>query len=123
MADGLSSTVANAALNNMVGTDAAFVQLHTGAPGSAGTSNVSSVTTREAQTWGSASAGSVAATGTPTWSSWAGTSPEVVTDISHWSAASSGTFGHSVQLTASITMHTGDTLEITSDTISLPTAS
>lgn len=123
MADGLSTTVANAALNNIIGTNAAFVQLHTGAPGSAGTSNVSSVTTRPAQTWGSASAGSVAASGTPTWSNWAGTSPETLTDISHWSAASLGTFGHSVQLTASITMHTGDTFILATDTVSIPTAS
>ena len=123
MADGLSTTVANAALNNIVGTDAAYVQLHTGAPGSAGTSNVSSVTTREAQTWGSASAGVVSATGTPTWTSWAGTNGEVVTDISHWSAPSSGTFGHSVALSSSVTMNTGNTLELTSDSITIPTAS
>jgi hypothetical protein len=129
MADGLSTTVADIALNAMVGTgtnqsnDANYVQLHTGDPGSAGTANVSSVTTREAQTWGSASGGTVSATGTPTWSSWAGTNGEVDTDISHWSAATSGTFGHSVTLSSSVTMNTGDTLEITSDSITVPTAS
>jgi hypothetical protein len=123
MADGLSAAVANAAATNIVGTDAAYVQLHTGAPGANGTANVSSVTTREAQTWGSASAGAVAATGTPTWASWGGVNGEVVTDISHWSASTSGTFGHSVQLTAPVTVHTGDTIELTSDTVTLPVAS
>lgn len=129
MADGLSTATADIALNAMVGTStnqsnaANYAQLHTGDPGTAGTSNVSSVTTREAQTWGSASAGTVSATGTPTWASWAGTNGEVDTDISHWSISSSGTFGHSVQLSSSVTMNTGNTLELTSDSITVPTAS
>ena len=124
MADGLSTTVANAALDNIVGTDANNVQLHTGAPGSAGTSNVSSVTTRPAVTWASASGGSVSANGTnPAWTSWAGTNGEVVTDISFWSASSAGTFGFSIQLSSSVTMDTGDSLTLTSITISIPTAS
>ena len=123
MADGLSTTVANAALNNIVGTNAAYVQLHTGDPGSAGTSNVSSVTTRESVTWGSASAGSVSASNEPEWTGWAGTNGEVETDISLWSALSSGTFGLSMQLASSVTMDTGDSLTLTSISISIPTAS
>ena len=123
MADGLSATVANAALGNITGTNAAYVQAHTGAPGSAGTSNVSSTTTRQAVTWGSASAGSIAASNQPVWSSWAGTNGEVDTDISLWSAASSGTFGLSMQLNSSVTMNTGDSLTLTSITITIPTAS
>src|SRR5215469_8396932 len=101
MADGLSAAVANAALSNITGTDANDVQLHTGAPGSAGTANVSSTTTREAVTWGSPSAGSIAASNQPAWPSWAGTNGEVVTDISFWSASTSGTFGLSMQLASS----------------------
>jgi hypothetical protein len=124
MADGLSTTVANAALNNIVGTNAGFVQLHTGSPGANGTANVSSVTTRPAATWASASAGSVATTGTaPAWANWAGTNGEVVTDISFWSAASSGTFGFSMALASSVTMNTGDSLTLTSVTLTIPTAS
>jgi hypothetical protein len=124
MADGLSTAVANAALNTIVGTDAAYVQLHTGAPGSAGTSNVSSVTTRQAVTWASASGGSVSANGTnPEWTNWAGTNGEADTDISFWSAASSGTFGFSMQLNSSVTMDTGDSLTLTSLQVSLPVAS
>jgi hypothetical protein len=124
MADGLSTAVADAALTTITGTDAAWVQIHTGAPGSAGTSNVSSVTTRPAVTWASPSAGSVSSNGTaPAWTNWAGTNGEVVTDISLWSASSSGTFGFSMALSSSVTMDTGDSLTLTSITVSIPTAS
>lgn len=124
MADGPSVTNADLALTAIVGTNAGFVQLHTGPPGSAGTSNVSSVTTRPATTgWGAAAAGSVAMSGTPTWSSWAGTNGEVVTDISFWSANSAGTFGLSMTLTAPVTMNTGDTLTLLTGTVTIPTAS
>jgi hypothetical protein len=123
MADGLSTAVADAALTTITGTDAAYVQLHTGAPGANGTSNVSSVTTREAVTWGSASAGSVAASNQPEWTSWAGTNAEVDTDISFWSLSSSGTFGFSMQLSSSVTMDTGDSLTLTAISVTLPTAS
>jgi len=123
MADGLSTAVANAALNTIVGTDANNVQLHTGAPGSAGTANVSSVTTRPSVTWNSASGGSVSASNQPAWTNWAGTNGEVDTDISFWSASTSGTFGLSMQLNSSVTMDTGDSLTLTSITISIPTAS
>ena len=123
MADGLSTAVANAALGTITGTDAAFVQLHTGAPGSAGTSNVSNNTTREAVTWGSASGGVIAASNEPAWTSWAATNGEVDTDISFWSLSSSGTFGLSMQLNSSVTMDTGDSLTLTSISITIPTAS
>ena len=123
MADGLSATVANAALNNIVGTNANDVQLHTGAPGASGTANVSSTTTRQAVTWGSASGGSVSASNQPAWNSWAGTNGEVDTDVSFWSAASSGTFGFSGQLSPSVTMNTGDSLTLTAITVSIPLAS
>lgn len=122
MADGLSATNANTALTNWT-TSAVFIQLHTGDPGSAGTSNVSSTTTREAVTWGTASAGSITASNTPAWPSWAGTNNEVVTDISFWSASTSGTFEFSITLSSSATMATTDTLSITPITITLPTAS
>lgn len=123
MADALSATVANAALGTITSPDMAWIQLHTGDPGTAGTSNVSSTTTREAVTWGSASAGSIAASNSPAWPAWAGTNGEVVTDISFWSASTSGTFGGSVQLNSSVTMNTSDTLTLTSVTVTIPTAS
>lgn len=123
MADGLSTTVADAMLTEGTGTDMAYAQLHTGDPGSAGTSNVSSVTTREATGGFSVSDAVATADDEPEWTDWAGDSPETDTDISLWSASASGTFGCSMQLSSSVTMETGDDLTLTSITITLPTAS
>ena len=122
-APGLSTTNADLALTAAVGTNAGFVQLHTGDPGSAGTTAVSSTTTRQSVTWASASGASVAASNSPAWTSWAGTNGEVDTDLSFWSLSSSGTFGLSMALTSSVTMDTGDSLTLTSITVSMPTAS
>jgi hypothetical protein len=109
---GLSTTLANSALSTIIGS-AAFVKLHTGDPGSAGTSNASAETTRKAVTWGSPSAASVAATSTlPSWTSWA-VGSETITHISYWSLVSGGTFQGSQALTASKAVTNGDTLNLT----------
>jgi len=97
--------------------------MHTGAPGASGTANVSSVTTREAVPWGSASGGSVAPSTEPQLTNWAGTAPETVTGLSFWSASTSGTFGFSMPLDSSVTMHVDDSLTLTSIEISIPLAS
>ena len=123
MGAGLSATTANEALNAAVETYAAYVQLHTGDPGANGTNNVSSVTTREAATWASASGGSVVTSDTQTWSDWGGDNGEIITYISLWDMSSGGTFGGSLQLAASETMDTGDSLELLSITIIIPLAS
>lgn len=121
MASGLAATTLANKWLDMLGGSAfsapgtTFVQLHTGEPGAAGTSNVSSVTTRPAITWSAASAGSKAIAATfPAWSNWAGTNGEVVTNISVWDAASSGNFLFSVLLTLSKTINTGDTATLSS---------
>ncbi len=122
MASGLAATTfANKILDIMgsPGTTfsgvSTFVQLHTGEPGAAGTSNVSSVTTRPSITWSAASAGSKAITATlPAWPNWAGTNGEVVTNISVWDASSAGNFLFSVLLTLSKTINTGDTATLSS---------
>jgi hypothetical protein len=125
MADGLSAVnLANAWLNvlrttTFTGVSTLYVQLHTGAPGASGTSNVSSVTTRMLVTFNAASAGAMSESNTPSWATWAGTNGEVVTDISVWSASTSGTFYFSVQLSSSATMVTGATLNITAFTFTL----
>ena len=122
---GLSAVnLANAWLNVISGTTftgaaGSFAELHTADPGAAGTTAVSSVTTRPSITWSAASAGSKAMSGTVSWTSWAGTSPETVTDIAEWSASSAGTFYFSVQLTASKTVQTGDTLTLNTLSVSL----
>ena len=126
MAVGLSSVnYANKVLDHMHRAVAStapagnFVKLHTADPGSAGATAASSVTTRPSVTFNAASAGAVAASNTPTWSSWAGTSPETVTHISVWDASSAGTFLYSVALTASKTVQTGDSLTLSSLSVSL----
>lgn len=127
MARGLSTANwANKVLDHMLRAQAStapagqFVKLHTGDPGSAGTANASSVTTRPAVTFAAASGGSCSMTGTaPSWPSWAGTNGEVVTDISVHDANSAGNFQYSAQLAASKTVNTGDTLTLATLTVSL----
>lgn len=124
MAVGLSAAnLANKWLDMLGGT--AFtapattaVKLHTADPGAAGTTAPSSVTTRPALTWSAASAGSKSISGTPSWASWAGTNGEVVTHVSVWDSTTAGNFLFSVALTASKTVNTGDTLNLTSLTVS-----
>lgn len=125
MADGIATALVNSMLTTMVTSPAnTFAQLHTGSPGAAGTSAVSSVTTRKAVTWASPSGGAVSANGTlPSWTSWAGTSPETDTDLSFWTAVTSGTFNMSMTLSSSVTMLTGDSLTLTSITVTIPVAS
>jgi len=128
MTVGFSTTnTVNAWLNTLRGTSAAtftgvttmFAQLHTGDPGASGTANVSSTTTRQAVNFAAASGGSQSLTGTTQWTSWAGTNGEVVTHISLWGASSAGTFYYSVALTAPKTVNTGDTLTLSTLTVSI----
>lgn len=125
MAVGLSAVnLANAWLNVLSGTTftgavGSFIQIHTADPGASGTTAVSSVTTRPSATWNAASAGAKSISNTPSWTSWAGTSPETVTHVSDWSASSAGTFYFSVALAASKTVQTGDTLTLASLSVSL----
>lgn len=96
-----------------------FVQLHTGDPGAVGTTAVSSVTTRPSLTWAAPASNAIANSNSPQWTSWAGTNGEIVTDISIWSASSAGTFYLSIQLTVAKTVNTGDTVTLSSASISL----
>lgn len=115
---------ANKCLNVLSGTtftapSNTYVALHTGDPGSAGTANASSVTTRVILAWSAASAGSKSITTTlPAWTNWAGTNGEVVTHISVWDALTTGNFLYSFALAASKTVNTGDTLTLTSHSAS-----
>jgi hypothetical protein len=92
-----------------------FVRLHTGDPGAAGTANSSAVTTRSAATFGSAASGGVGTmTNTPSWSM---TSTETISHISLWDASTAGNFLWSVTLTASKAVSNGDTLNLSSLTL------
>lgn len=116
MTAGIAAASANSALDTWL--NSSFVQLHTGDPGAAGTANVSSVTTRPAPTYNAAASGSKSLSASPSWTSWAGTNGEIVTHISLWSASTGGTFKDSVPLTPSKTVNTGDTLTLSTHTVS-----
>lgn len=95
-----------------------YVKLHTGDPGSAGTSNASANTTRVVISWASASGGSKAIQATlPVWASWASGS-ETISHFSVWDNLTAGNFLYSVALSASRSVVNGDTLTLTSHTIS-----
>lgn len=94
-----------------------YVKLHTGDPGSAGTSNASANTTRVVISWSAASGGSKAITTTlPAWASWASGS-ETISHISVWDNLTAGNFLYSVTLTASRAVVNGDSLTLSSHTI------
>lgn len=95
----------------------AFAQPHTADPGAAGTTAVfSTVTTqRSSITYSAASAGSKAMTNTPTW---AVTGSGTVSHISSFDASSAGNFLWSAALTVAKAVTNGDTLNLTSLSIS-----
>lgn len=119
MTVGLKDTQANAFLNVYRNTAASavatpFIQLHTADPGSAGTTSVSAVTTRNAIVWSAASGGSMALS---TLSSYSMTTSETITHVSIWTASSAGTFLQSCALTGSVPVINGSTLSFSSFTL------
>lgn len=127
MSDGFSTSLANGALGILTGTAPTtyanlYWQLHTGDPGTAGTTAISAgSSTRVNANFGTASGGSTSLATQPSWTN-SGTS-ETVTDVSAWSAATGGTFVLSAQLTSSKAWASGDTLQLSSLSVSIPTAS
>lgn len=127
MADGFSITFADALLGVLSGTapttySTVYIGLHTGDPGTAGTSNVSAGSaTRESVSFGTPASGAIATSATVSWTN-AGTS-ETITDLSVWSAASSGTFITSMPALAPQAWVSGNVVELTSMSITFPTAS
>lgn len=96
-----------------------YVKLHTGDPGSAGTSNASANTTRVILAWAAAAAGSKAIAATlPVWASWASGS-ETISHFSVWDDISAGNFLYSVTATTAKAMTNGDTLTLSSHTFAL----
>lgn len=100
---------------------AIYVQLHTADPTDAGTTSVSSTTTRQAVTFAAPSGTNtdMASNADVSWTNWAGTNGEVVSHISLWDASSSGNCLWRGALTASKTVNTGDTLTIPSGSLTL----
>lgn len=120
MGDALSTTDADAWLAGVGST--AYVELHTADPGAAGTTAVSvGNNTRQSVTFGAASGGSIAITNTPSWTN--GGATETITDLAFWSQATGGTFLRSAQLASSEPWASGNILQLTSFSITLPIAS
>jgi hypothetical protein len=100
-------------------TAGTYIKLHISDPGEDCTSGAAAVTTRVAVTWSAASGGSLVSSNTPQWTNYAAT--ETVSHISIWDTATDSV-GNALwygQLSASKTMQTGDTLTLTSLTLSL----
>lgn len=113
MARGIAPAQANAMLDAMArGTDyagngAVWVKLHTGDPGSAGTSNAAGNTTRQQATFAAASGGANASNADVVWTNVP--TAETYSDVSYWTASSAGSFLGSCALTANKIMYVGDT--------------
>lgn len=108
MAEGFGTAGANVALDALVAAHP-WIKLHTAAPGSAGTANAATETTRKQATWAAASGGSVANSVALSWTSIAGS--QDATHFSAWTASSAGTFGFSGTITAN-GYTAGDTLSV-----------
>jgi hypothetical protein len=111
MAEGWGPTAGNAAVTTVTSAYP-WVQLHTAAPGSAGTTAVATETTRkQVASWATASGGSIASSAALTWTSIAGS--QDATHFTTWTASTAGTFGYSGVITAN-PYTAGDTLTIAS---------
>lgn len=123
MTAGLNPVIANQILNSLYSAAAftppagSWAQLHIGDPGVNGTSNPSSVTTRQSVTWATAAGGGKAESSAPSWGIWAGASPETITHVSVWSASTAGTFVRSFALDG------GGVTVVTGQLVTLPTLS
>ena len=117
----ISNYLENKLLDATAGTSyasaATYLQLHTGDPGEAGTSNAASESTRQAVSFGSASGGSMVSSGTVEWTNVAAT--ETYSHWSLWDASSAGNCLWSGALASSAAVTAGDTFQITSLTLTL----
>lgn len=111
MAEGLSAAAANAALDAALAVYT-WVKLHVGAPGSAGTSNPATETTRKQATWRASALGASSQSNALTWTSVAGS--EDFTHFTVWTASTAGSFGLSGTITAN-PVTAGDTFTVAID--------
>ena len=129
MADNISSGVANSILGLILngtafsGFSTPFIQLHTGAPGAAGTSNIAGNSTRQATgAFATPAGGSTTNNAAINWTSVS--TSETYTHASLWSASTAGTFICSGSITASpITAGQNFQIPAAGMTVSLPVAS
>jgi hypothetical protein len=109
----------NGWLDGSFATANAWVKLHTGDPGSAGTTAAAAGdTSRKQATMASASGGSKAMTGTAgPWTN--GGTTETLSHISLWSASTAGTFQASGALSASRSWASTDTFTLSTLSIAI----
>jgi hypothetical protein len=128
VAENVSTTDANAILAAMLqgtayaGHSGLYVQLHTGAPGAAGTSNVAGNNTRQAVgAFSAPSGGSSSNSAAINWTSVS--TSETYAKVSLWTAASGGSFVASGSITAAA-ITAGQNFQIPAGgmTVSLPVA-
>jgi len=127
MATGLSTYLANAFLDSLGNATAfsvsnVYVKLHIADPGSAGTANPATETTRKVASFGSATAGGLSSDAAITWTNIAGS--EDATYFTVWDASTAGNFLFSGTITGN-PYTAGDTYTIASGalTVSLTVAS
>ena len=127
MATGISSYLANAWLNALgnatsFSVTTAYVKLHVGDPGAAGTSNAATETTRKSVSFASASNGALASDADVSWTNIAGS--QDATHFTAWDNETAGNFLFSGTITGNA-YTAGDTYTISSAglTVSLTVAS
>jgi hypothetical protein len=119
----LSDAIANSILdgyarNVSFANAAVWCKLHTGDPGTAGTSNVAGETTRAQASFSAGAASRTIANSAD--STWTNVSTnETYSWLSFWTANAAGTFTGRVQLTASKAVTTGDTFTIPAASLTL----
>jgi hypothetical protein len=127
MATGISAYLANAWLNALgnatsFSVTTAYVKLHVGDPGSAGTSNAATETTRKSVSFAAASNGALASDADVSWTNIAGS--QDATHFTAWDNETAGNFLFSGTITGNA-YTAGDTYTISSAglTVSLTVAS
>lgn len=122
MASSVADNVLDAIFNSTAySVSAVYIQLHVGDPGSAGTANVATETTRQQLSCAAASGGAITSSADLVWTDISGS--EDATHWSAWDAASAGTFLGSGTITANA-YTAGDTFTIPAGDfdVSIPTA-
>jgi hypothetical protein len=115
MATGQLAAFANTALDAAL-ANYTWVKLHVGDPGSAGTSNAATETTRKQATWRAASGGATSQSNALTWTNVAAS--EDYTHFSGMTASTGGTVGFTGVITANAVV-AGDTFTIAVDDLDI----
>lgn len=92
MAEGMAVASANSSLDTVL-AGTTWVQLHTAAPGAAGTTAIAGNSTRKSITMAAAASGDKASNSAAAWTTVSNT--ETYTHFSLWTASSAGTFLYS----------------------------